>query len=89
MAYETPHFSIENLKAVKAAEDLEASPYFIAKYTQLPNSLPRRVKDLAIHLTKDKSNRYDQYWLSKAISQIIPLYMKQNRLRFQEQIKIM
>jgi len=60
VAYETPHFSIENLKAVKAAEDLEASPYFIAKYTQLPNSLPKRVKDLAIHLTKDKSNRYDQ-----------------------------
>ncbi|MFJ8529995.1 DUF3488 and DUF4129 domain-containing transglutaminase family protein [Bacillus sp. NPDC094106] len=60
VAYETPYFSIENLKAVKAAEGLEASPYFIAKYTQLPGSLPKRVKDLAINLTKDKNNRYDQ-----------------------------
>lgn len=44
VTYKTPHFSIENLKAVKAAEGLEASSYFIEKYTQLPNSLPKRVK---------------------------------------------
>ncbi|PHE15069.1 protease [Bacillus pseudomycoides] len=60
VTYKTPHFSIENLKAVKAAEGLEASSYFIEKYTQLPDSLPKRVKDLAINLTKDKNNRYDQ-----------------------------
>ncbi|EEL47949.1 Membrane-bound protease [Bacillus cereus Rock3-44] len=60
VTYNAPHFSIENLKAVKAAESLEASSYFIEKYTQLPDSLPKRVKDLAVNLTKDKNNRYDQ-----------------------------
>ncbi|WP_410983342.1 DUF4129 domain-containing transglutaminase family protein [Bacillus cereus] len=60
VTYETPHFSIENLKTVKATENLEANPYFIMKYTQLPSSLPKRIQDLAIHLTKDKTNRYDQ-----------------------------
>ena len=32
----------------------------MTKYTQLPESLPQRVKDLAINLTNDKDNRYDK-----------------------------
>ena len=32
----------------------------MTKYTQLPESLPQRVRDLAGNLTKDKDNRYDQ-----------------------------
>ncbi|MEH7018915.1 MULTISPECIES: transglutaminase TgpA family protein [Bacillus] len=60
VTYETPQFSIDNLKAAKTNEGHETSPYFMAKYTQLPESLPQRVKDLAIHLTKDKFTRYDK-----------------------------
>ena len=32
----------------------------MTKYTQLPKSLPRRVRDLAVSLTKDKDTRYDK-----------------------------
>ncbi|MBE5104917.1 DUF4129 domain-containing protein [Bacillus thuringiensis] len=60
VTYEIPEFSIENLKAVKANESHETNPYFMTKYTQLPESLPQRVKDLAINLTNDKDNRYDK-----------------------------
>ena len=60
VTYEIPEFSIENLKAVKTNEDQETNPYFMTKYTQLPESLPQRVKDLAVNLTNDKDNRYDK-----------------------------
>ena len=60
VTYEIPEFSIENLKAVKTNEGQETNPYFMTKYTQLPESLPQRVKDLAINLTNDKDNRYDK-----------------------------
>ena len=60
VTYEIPEFSIKNLKAVKTNEGQETNPYFMTKYTQLPESLPQRVKDLAINLTNDKDNRYDK-----------------------------
>ncbi|MCU4987830.1 DUF3488 and DUF4129 domain-containing transglutaminase family protein [Bacillus cereus] len=60
VTYEIPEFSIENLKAVKTNEGHETSPYFMTKYTQLPESLPERVRDLAVNLTNDKVNRYDK-----------------------------
>ncbi|MBW3493720.1 transglutaminaseTgpA domain-containing protein [Bacillus sp. FDAARGOS_1420] len=60
VTYEIPEFSIENLKSVKTNEGHETSPYFMTKYTQLPESLPQRVKDLAVNLTNDKGNRYDK-----------------------------
>ncbi|MFK4291230.1 transglutaminase-like putative cysteine protease [Bacillus sp. RC240] len=60
VTYEIPEFSIENLKSVKTNEGHETSPYFMTKYTQLPESLPQRVKDLAVNLTNDKDNRYDK-----------------------------
>ncbi|MDP7989693.1 transglutaminaseTgpA domain-containing protein [Bacillus sp. MHSD_36] len=60
VTYEVPEFSIENLKAVKTNEAQETNPYFITKYTQLPESLPQRVRDLAANLTNDKDNRYDK-----------------------------
>ncbi|MGG0150670.1 transglutaminase TgpA family protein [Bacillus mycoides] len=60
VTYEIPEFSIENLKSVKTNEGHETSPYFMTKYTQLPESLPQRVRDLAVNLTNDKGNRYDK-----------------------------
>ena len=32
----------------------------MTKYTQLPEALPQRVRDLASSLTKDKDTRYDK-----------------------------
>ncbi|MDP7979561.1 transglutaminase TgpA family protein [Bacillus sp. WLY-B-L8] len=60
VTYESPQFSIENLKTVKPNEGHETSSYFMTKYTQLPESLPQRVKDLALSLTNEKDNRYDK-----------------------------
>ncbi|MGG0130313.1 transglutaminase TgpA family protein [Bacillus tropicus] len=60
VTYEVPEFSIENLKAVKTNEGQESNPYFMTKYTQLPEALPQRVRDLASSLTKDKDTRYDK-----------------------------
>ncbi|PFJ75773.1 protease, partial [Bacillus cereus] len=60
VTYEIPEFSIENLKAAKTNEGQESNPYFMTKYTQLPESLPQRVRDLAVNLTNDKDNRYDK-----------------------------
>lgn len=60
VTYEIPEFFIGNLKSVKTNEGHETSPYFMTKYTQLPESLPQRVKDLAVNLTNDKDNRYDK-----------------------------
>lgn len=60
VTYEIPEFSIENLKAAKTNEGQETSSYFMTKYTQLPESLPQRVKDLAVNLTNDKDSRYDK-----------------------------
>lgn len=60
VTYEIPEFPIESLKAVNTNEGHETSSYFMAKYTQLPESLPQRIKDLAANLTNDKDNRYDK-----------------------------
>ncbi|MGG2092155.1 transglutaminaseTgpA domain-containing protein [Bacillus sp. S13(2024)] len=60
VTYEIPQFSTENLKAAKKDEGMETNPYFMTKYTQLPESLPQRVRDLAVDLTKDKDNQYDK-----------------------------
>lgn len=60
VTYEIPEFSIEKLKAVNTNEGQETNPYFMTKYTQLPESLPQRVRDLAVNLTNDKDNRYDK-----------------------------
>ncbi|PEA54922.1 protease [Bacillus pseudomycoides] len=60
VTYESPQFSIENLKTVKPNEGHETSTYFMTKYTQLPESLPQRIKDLAVSLTNEKDNRYDK-----------------------------
>ncbi|MBO9128979.1 transglutaminaseTgpA domain-containing protein [Bacillus sp. 165] len=58
--YEVPEFSVEKLKAAHTGEGLESNPDFVNTYTQLPPSLPERVRNLAKTITKDKANRYDQ-----------------------------
>ncbi len=60
VSYKVPQFLVEDLKSVKEGEGLEANPSFIKTYTQLPDSLPARVRELAASITKGKTNRYDK-----------------------------
>ncbi|WP_318616899.1 transglutaminase TgpA family protein [Priestia megaterium] len=62
LTYKYPVFDIGLLQQAeeKKAESLENKNEFIARYTQLPANLPKRVKDLAREVTKNKNNRYEK-----------------------------
>jgi transglutaminase-like putative cysteine protease len=60
VAYRIPEFSVEKLKNIQEGTDLEADPSFMARYTQLPDTLPDRVRQLAQEITEDENNRYDK-----------------------------
>ena len=49
------------LESCKTNEGQETNPYFMTKYTQLPESLPQRVRDLAVNLTNDKTTDMIKY----------------------------
>lgn len=56
MTYDVPTFSIEALKLANGGDN----PYIIEIYTQLPDELPERVKNLAAEITKGKATRYEK-----------------------------
>ncbi|WP_100334203.1 DUF4129 domain-containing transglutaminase family protein [Bacillus alkalisoli] len=58
--YEYPTFYIERLKAVQSGTGSESDEDFYNRYTQLPSSLPNRVKNLAEEITGSFQSRYDQ-----------------------------
>lgn len=58
--YEQPEFSIDAMRSSQPGSSLEADDGFLNTYTQLPESLPQRVKDLAAEITEDEHNRYDK-----------------------------
>ena len=89
VTYEVPEFSIENLKAVKTNEGQETNPYFMTKYTQLPEALLQRVRDLASSLTKDKDTRYDKVLAIENYFTDHSLYMKQRMSHSLPKTKIM
>lgn len=64
VTYESPVYNVEKLKA-SGADSLPLENYansqFFAKYTQLPEEFPDRIKDLAAEVTQGK-----QTWLEKA-----------------------
>ncbi|MCA1032865.1 transglutaminase domain-containing protein [Bacillus timonensis] len=60
VSYDFPTFAVEELKLVKGGIGLEKNPVFMETYTQLPESLPQRVKDLARSITDDKTTRYEK-----------------------------
>ncbi|WP_339197747.1 DUF4129 domain-containing transglutaminase family protein [Aeribacillus sp. FSL k6-2211] len=64
LKYSYPLFEIEKLQAVHSNEG--APKELVERYTQLPASLPERVKNLAVEITKDKNNFYDK---AKAVEQ--------------------
>ena len=72
ITYETASYSISALKSSNFAA---LGNYFIARYTQLPDTLPTRVKDLAVEITAGHTNRYDQ---AKAVEQ----YLRSGRFQY-------
>jgi transglutaminase-like putative cysteine protease len=58
VSYELPSYPINEMK--KEQNFANAPEGFIEQYTQLPNSLPTRVTDLAVRITKDADNQFDK-----------------------------
>ncbi|WP_246946068.1 transglutaminase-like domain-containing protein [Bacillus pinisoli] len=56
LTYNDPKFAYEDLRAAS----LEYDPDILQKYTQLPDELPDRVRELATEIVAPYSNRYDQ-----------------------------
>ena len=54
--YEHPIFSVEKLKQAPAIQDGE----LLQRYTQLPSTLPARVKELAQQITAEKEDQYEK-----------------------------
>jgi transglutaminase-like putative cysteine protease len=56
--YELPSYPLNEMK--KEQNDADTPDGFIERYTQLPDSLPNRVKELAVQITENESNQYDK-----------------------------
>lgn len=56
--YNLPLFSLKGMKAAQTSGGL--SPDFVSRYTQLPETLPDRTRELAERITEGKTNWYDQ-----------------------------
>ncbi|MGX9136174.1 DUF4129 domain-containing transglutaminase family protein [Rummeliibacillus sp. JY-2-4R] len=59
MAYSTPEYSLKALKKTRSS-DLKKLSKEYNQYLQLPATLPKRVKDLAVEITKNENNLYDK-----------------------------
>ncbi|NHM33280.1 transglutaminase TgpA family protein [Neobacillus terrae] len=60
MDVEVPEYKVSALRSITGDEQTVLSPEFMARYTQLPNSLPSRVKRLAQEITAGKENWWDK-----------------------------
>ncbi|WP_079504143.1 transglutaminase TgpA family protein [Mesobacillus jeotgali] len=76
--FDHPVYSVEKLKAAGSeAMAGEENAAFLARYTQVPEELPKRVVDLTKEITKDK-----QTWLEKA--QTIERYFRSNEFVYDQ-----
>jgi transglutaminase-like putative cysteine protease len=58
--YKIPNYKASDLRKTSAAETGDISPDFLERYTQLPENLPERIKELAATITEGKKNWFDQ-----------------------------
>ncbi|WP_175638032.1 transglutaminase TgpA family protein [Metabacillus schmidteae] len=58
VTYELPLYPLNEMKKEQIHEDVPEG--FIERYTQLPESLPERVRELAVSITKSADNQYDK-----------------------------
>ncbi|MGG0775903.1 DUF4129 domain-containing transglutaminase family protein [Bacillus rugosus] len=59
VAYNSPVYKLDELRKVKVRNNSEEYT-FSDRYMQLPDSLPERVRNLAIKLTQDHDNMFDK-----------------------------
>lgn len=58
VSYDLPSYPINEMRKEQRFTDKPEG--FIERYTQLPDALPNRVKELALEITADKENQYDK-----------------------------
>ncbi|UGB31253.1 transglutaminase domain-containing protein [Metabacillus sp. B2-18] len=56
--YELPSYPLNEMKKAQVFENVPEG--FVERYTQLPETLPERVRELAVSLTETESNQYDK-----------------------------
>jgi transglutaminase-like putative cysteine protease len=66
VTYEEASYSMKELRGTTGLPDGEQYDRILEKYTQLPESFPERVRDLALDITKDEDNWFDK---ARAIEQ--------------------
>jgi transglutaminase-like putative cysteine protease len=58
--YLNPVYSLKGLESANADSYPQDTDPFMQRYTQLPDALPQRVKDLAVSITEDQENGYEK-----------------------------
>ncbi|HZH62182.1 MAG TPA: transglutaminaseTgpA domain-containing protein [Metabacillus sp.] len=58
VTYDLPLYPLNEMKKGQTFESVPEG--FIERYTQLPESLPERVRELALSITESKDNQYDK-----------------------------
>lgn len=58
--YKSPRYSVKAMMQTVNHNHPSLDREFLQVYTQLPENLPQRVKDLAVEITKDKNNWFDK-----------------------------
>ncbi|WP_044340669.1 transglutaminase TgpA family protein [Rossellomorea aquimaris] len=60
LSYRSPSYSQKKMKAANESQEIMQNPEFVDRYTQLPETTPQRVKDLALEITSEEDNWYDK-----------------------------
>jgi transglutaminase-like putative cysteine protease len=60
LVYEVPKYSVKALLGSSDVDPVIENDLFMQQYTQLPDSLPPRVRELALEITAGKNTWYDQ-----------------------------
>ncbi|MCA1066560.1 transglutaminase domain-containing protein [Rossellomorea sp. AcN35-11] len=60
LAYRSPSYSQKKMKAAENDQGLKDRVEFVERYTQLPETTPQRVRDLAVDITSEEENWYDK-----------------------------
>jgi hypothetical protein len=60
MEYKVPKYQATELRKTTAADPEQMNAEFLARYTQLPDNLPDRVKELAESITGKETNWFDK-----------------------------
>ncbi len=60
LSYRSPSFSQKKMKAANENQEIMQVPDFVDRYTQIPDTTPQRVLDLAFEITSEEDNWYDK-----------------------------